>query len=100
MNRRISGVLGLGVTTALIAAAAHPSLAQQDSPLRGAEPLAACPDCGAAVVRVISAPNLAVGNAHVLKDGHAAKHGFTQYRKVGKGVYEKAFGKGPDVIKG
>ncbi len=66
----------------------------------GADPLTACPDCGAAVARVISAPNLAVGNAHVLKDGHAAKHGFTQYRKVGKGVYEKAFGKGPDVIKG
>lgn len=63
-----------------------------------AEPLSVCPVCGAAVQRVISAPNLAIGTAHVLKDGHAAKHGFTQYRKVGKGKYEKAFGKGPDSI--
>lgn len=63
-----------------------------------AEPLTVCPLCGTPVQRVISAPNLAIGTAHVLKDGHAAKHGFTQYRKVGKGKYEKAFGKGPDNI--
>lgn len=64
----------------------------------GADPLTACPDCGAPIARVLSAPNLAIGQAHVLKDGHAAKHGFTQYRKVGKGKYEKAFGQGPDSI--
>ena len=40
MDRRIVGVVGLGVTAALIAAAV-PSLAQQASPVRDAEPLTA-----------------------------------------------------------
>ncbi len=26
--------------------------------------------------------------------------GFTQYRKIGKGVYEKTAGKGPGIIRG
>jgi hypothetical protein len=34
----------------------------------------------------------------VLREGHLAKHGFTQYRKVGKGKYEKTAGKGPSTI--
>ena len=25
-------------------------------------------------------------------------HGFTQYKRAGKGVYEKTAGKGPDII--
>lgn len=62
------------------------------------EPLAQCPHCGAAVKRVISAPSVAVGGAHLLKETHAEKRGFTQYRRAGKGVYEKAFGKGPKYI--
>ena len=62
------------------------------------EPLTHCPECGAAVTRVISAPSVAVGGAHLLKESHAAKHGFTQYRRSSKGVYEKAFGKGPKFI--
>ena len=41
MNGRIAGALGLGVTAALIATAVQPSLAQQSSPLKGAEPLSA-----------------------------------------------------------
>lgn len=60
--------------------------------------LTQCPQCGAAIQRVISAPNVASGNAHVLSEDHAAKRGFTQYRRSEKGVYEKAYGKGPRYI--
>jgi putative FmdB family regulatory protein len=60
-------------------------------------PLEACPECDAPVVRKISAPNL--GNAGPsLDESNIEKHGFTQYRKVEKGVYEKTVGKGPDFI--
>jgi putative FmdB family regulatory protein len=61
-------------------------------------PLAACSECGAPLKRVIGAPQVVAGQAHVLKEGHLAKHGFTQYRKVGKGKYEKTAGKGPPTI--
>ena len=60
--------------------------------------LNACPRCGAAVERVISAPHVVSGSAHVLQEKNYAKHGFTQYRKVDKGVYEKAGGQGPRYI--
>jgi putative FmdB family regulatory protein len=60
--------------------------------------LTQCPECGAGVVRVISAPSVAVGGAHLLKESHASKHGFTQYRRAGGGVYEKTAGKGPKYI--
>jgi putative FmdB family regulatory protein len=62
--------------------------------------LTCCPRCGAAVARVITAAAFAIGNAHTLKEKHAAKHGFTQYRRAGKGVYEKTAGKGPKYIRG
>ncbi|MGH8042772.1 MAG: FmdB family zinc ribbon protein [Rudaea sp.] len=62
--------------------------------------LTQCPQCGNAVVRVIAAPNMAVGHAHTLKESHVAKHGFTQYRRAGGGVYEKTAGKGPKYISG
>lgn len=62
--------------------------------------LTACPDCGAPVRRVLGAPQVATGQAHVLRESHIAKHGFTQYRRVGKGKYEKTAGKGPDTISG
>lgn len=61
-------------------------------------PLAACADCGAPLVRVISAPQVVAGQAHALRESHIAKHGFTQYRKVGKGKYEKTAGKGPSTL--
>lgn len=63
-------------------------------------PLTQCPQCGAAVTRIISAPSVAVGGAHRLKESHTAKHGFTQYRRAGGGVYEKTSGKGPKFISG
>jgi putative FmdB family regulatory protein len=59
--------------------------------------LETCPKCSAPVRRKISAPN--VGNAGPsLDSANIEKHGFTQYRKSSKGVYEKTAGKGPDVI--
>jgi putative FmdB family regulatory protein len=60
--------------------------------------LAACPECGRPCERVISAPNVQSGSGHVLKDSHFSKRGFTQYRKVDKGKYEKTAGPGPDKI--
>lgn len=63
-------------------------------------PVSACPDCGAPVRRVIGVPQVVAGQAHVLRESHVAKHGFTQYRRVGKGLYEKTAGKGPDMISG
>ena len=63
-------------------------------------PLQHCPRCGNAVRRKISAPNTIVGNSHLTSEGHAARHGFTQYRRAGGGVYEKTAGKGPKYISG
>lgn len=62
--------------------------------------LTACPQCGAAVHRVMSAPSVIGGNAHLLKESHFSKHGFTQYKKAGGGVYEKTAGDGPRYISG
>lgn len=60
--------------------------------------LAACPDCGAAMHRVISAPSVVSGSAHLAQESQIAKHGFTQYKRAGKGIYEKTAGKGPAFI--
>ncbi|MCB1642933.1 MAG: zinc ribbon domain-containing protein [Xanthomonadales bacterium] len=57
-----------------------------------------CPHCGAELRQLISAPTVVSGQAHVLKESHFAERGFTQYRKVGGGVYEKTAGKGPRYI--
>ena len=56
-----------------------------------------CPDCGAPVQRLVSAPSV-VPSGPSLDAGNLEKHGFTQYRKSSKGVYEKTAGQGPDVI--
>ena len=61
-------------------------------------PLTQCPECGRPCERVISAPSIASGSGHVLKDSHFSERGFTQYRKVDKGKYEKTAGPGPDKI--
>lgn len=62
-----------------------------------ANPLKFCPHCHNPVQRKISRPNLA-SQAPSLKEDNLAKHGFTQFRKVEKGVYEKTAGDGPDFI--
>lgn len=61
------------------------------------EPLSECPECLIRVVRVVTAANIA-SSSPSLKEDNIAKHGFTQYRKLEKGVYEKTAGKGPEII--
>ena len=63
------------------------------------ESLDYCPECSAAVGRIITAANLASPVPSLKKD-NIEKHGFTQYRKLEKGVYEKTAGKGPEMISG
>lgn len=62
--------------------------------------LGRCPKCGAQVQRVLSAPSVTIGNSHVLRESNVDAKGFTQYRRAGKGVYEKTAGKGPKYISG
>lgn len=57
-----------------------------------------CPACGTALRRVPGAPQVVSGEAHRLRESHLARHGFTQYRRIGKGHYEKTTGDGPDTI--
>ena len=59
--------------------------------------LAACPECGVALRRVITPPNLVAAGAD-LSESNVEKHGFTRYRRAGKGVYEKTAGQGPKLI--
>ena len=63
------------------------------------EPLPVCPQCGAPVRRCIQAPM--VGREEMSK-GPSEKRiknaGFTQFKRQGKGYYEKSFGKGPDAL--
>lgn len=62
--------------------------------------LSVCPSCGQACKRLISAANVAIGGSHLLKESHFAEKGFTQYRRLEKGKYEKTAGPGPDLLKG
>lgn len=62
--------------------------------------LTQCPQCGAAIKRVISVASVIGGSAHVLQESHFSKRGFTQYKKAGGGVYEKTAGDGPRFISG
>lgn len=64
------------------------------------DPLTQCPECGAPVARRLSAPNMATSGDHLLKEGNLEKKGFTQYKRIGKGHYEKTAGKGPSHIHG
>ncbi len=54
-----------------------------------APPLEACPECGAPVQRQLSAPR--VGGSKSGLDDRAKSAGFTKYKKLGKGEYEKKF---------
>lgn len=64
--------------------------------------LSACPKCGGAIERVIMAPNLNgvgfMGRKPSAK--RMAQGGFTQYKRHGKGYYEKQFGQGPSTLHG
>ena len=64
-------------------------------------PLNVCPECGAKLKKVITKVNIHTGitsgSGHTLSEQNIAKQGFTQYRKVGPGQYEKTAGRqGPD----
>lgn len=56
-----------------------------------------CPQCKAPVRRVISAATIAKSGP-ALDPANIEKHGFTQYKRSGQGIYEKTAGKGPDFI--
>ncbi|QKK02513.1 MAG: zinc ribbon domain-containing protein [Pseudomonadota bacterium] len=62
------------------------------------EPLSKCPRCGAAVRRLISPPSVVGRHSGAPDQSTIEKAGFTQYRRIGRGVYEKSAGKGPDII--
>ncbi len=52
-----------------------------------------CPECGAPVKRLISAPSNTVRNS--MGDANLNRLGFTKYEKNKDGFYEKKFGGGP-----
>lgn len=66
------------------------------------EPFKHCTYCGAPIKKIIRSVNLqgktTRSPASTLSEKNIAKHGFTQYKKIGKGKYEKTTGKGPDSI--
>ena len=55
----------------------------------GAEPLQICPECGNAVKRLISAPSVGASDSGL--HARAKSAGFTSYKKLGKGEYEKKY---------
>ena len=59
--------------------------------------LETCPQCGAPVKRQISAATIGKAGPS-LDPANIEKHGFTQYKRSGQGVYEKTAGKGPEVL--
>lgn len=61
-------------------------------------PTLVCPSCQGSVKRIISAPHVQRGQAHLLTPKTAQDAGFTQYKKIDKGVYEKTAGRGPRII--
>lgn len=63
--------------------------------------LTKCPQCGHPVERVIMAPNVnGAGKFSTPSDGRMSRAGFTQYKRKGKGYYEKSFGQGPSALHG
>jgi len=63
-----------------------------------AEPYQYCPTCGMEVRRVISRATFAIGRE--VTPEKAASRGFTTWKKVGKGQWEKQAGPGVDMIVG
>ncbi|HJZ90918.1 MAG TPA: zinc ribbon domain-containing protein [Gemmataceae bacterium] len=64
-------------------------------------PLAAHPESGKPVRRLIAAPNAVTRfGAGNLSNDRLGRLGFTKYEKAGDGRYERTAGSGPDVIKG
>jgi len=55
----------------------------------GEQPLRQCPECGGAVIRLISAPR--VGASRSGADARAKSAGFHKLKKISKGEYEKIY---------
>jgi predicted nucleic acid-binding Zn ribbon protein len=67
------------------------------------KPLTHHPETGQPVRRLLGLPNVAgkMSESAIksnLSSSNLERHGFTQYKKSGKGTYEKTAGKGPNVI--
>lgn len=56
-----------------------------------------CPRCFAPVARVVSAAHITTPSPDISRQNLDQK-GFTQYRRLDKGVYEKTAGTGPDLL--
>jgi len=52
-------------------------------------PFPVCPECGARVVRALSAPSVGASKSGL--DQRAKSSGFIKYEKLGKGEYEKKY---------
>ncbi len=61
-------------------------------------PLEKCSDCGAALHRAPTGFGVARGRGDVLSKSNLEKNGFTQYKRIGKGEYEKTAGAGPSIL--
>ena len=61
-------------------------------------PLTQCQHCQGAVKKIISAPNVHGALHSKPSTQQIEKAGFTQYRRLEKGVYEKTAGRGPALI--
>jgi putative FmdB family regulatory protein len=61
-------------------------------------PLEKCPRCGARCQRVFSTFSVGGSGKSLLSPSNLGRHGFTQYKRRGKGYYEKTAGQGPKAI--
>ncbi|MEE4376540.1 MAG: zinc ribbon domain-containing protein [Candidatus Competibacteraceae bacterium] len=57
-----------------------------------------CPTCGRPCRRLISVPHIGYSTHDLLASVNLVRHGFTQYRRAGGGIYEKTAGVGPNHI--
>jgi len=65
------------------------------------EAMTHCPQCSGEIERIITPPMLnGAGKYKTPSADRLSKAGFTEYRRKGKGYYEKSFGKGPTSIHG
>ncbi len=64
-----------------------------------ADSLSECPHCGQPVHRVFSGFAVNKSTKDILSKKNIEEKGFTQYKRAGKGVYEKTAGHGPQIIK-
>lgn len=63
-----------------------------------AEPRTTCPECGSPCHRVMSTFGVGGSEKALLSSKNLEANGFTQYKRKGKGYYEKTAGQGPAAI--